>query len=169
MDIERNVTQATQDVNTFLSTGTFTVDPDAIIQRVQAPKATRRDFVAYFSRWKNGKILLGTAYSWFALDIAFYGLGLNSSNVLTVIGFGNPQGTGSIKIYNQLLQISIGNIILAIGGLIPGYYAAFFLIDSWGRKPIQLMSFIILTIIFCVMGKTHFQKLYGASQVFSYL
>jgi len=43
----------------------------------------------HFGQWKNGKILLGTAWSWFALDIAFYGLGLNSSIILNAIGFGS--------------------------------------------------------------------------------
>ena len=46
MDIERNVRQASQDVDTFLTTGTFVVDPDAIVQRANAPRASRRDFIA---------------------------------------------------------------------------------------------------------------------------
>ena len=70
MDIERNINQASQDVDNFLTSGTYYVDPDAAIERVQAPKASRRDFIAYFSRWENGKILLGTAYSLFALDVS---------------------------------------------------------------------------------------------------
>jgi MFS transporter, PHS family, inorganic phosphate transporter len=69
MDIERNVRQASQDIGNVLTTGKFVVDPDAVVQRVQAPKASRRDFRAYFSKWENGKVLLGTAYSWFALDV----------------------------------------------------------------------------------------------------
>jgi len=68
MDIERNIHQAAQDVDTFLTTGTFVVDPDAVVQRAQAPKASRRDFLNYFGKWENGKVLIGTAYSWFALD-----------------------------------------------------------------------------------------------------
>lgn len=70
MDIERNVWQAARDVDSFLTAGTYIVDPDAVIQRVQAPKASREDFSMYFSRWKNLKILLGTSYSWFALDVS---------------------------------------------------------------------------------------------------
>ena len=70
MDIERNVTQAAQDVDNFLTSGTFYVDPDASIERVNAPKASKADFLRYFSRWENGKLLLGTAYSWFALDVS---------------------------------------------------------------------------------------------------
>lgn len=70
MDIERNIQQATSDIDNVLATGKYVVDPDAVIQRVQAPKATRRDFVAHFSKWENAKILIGTSYSWFALDVS---------------------------------------------------------------------------------------------------
>jgi len=152
MDIERNVAQASQDIQNVISTGDFYVDEDAAVQRVKAPKATRKDFMAHFGKWENGKVLLGAAYSWFALDIAFYGLGLNSSIVLTAIGFGTSPQKGSLGVYQSLHNISVGNIILAVGGLIPGYWVAFLFIDSWGRKPIQLMGFIVLTGLFIIMG-----------------
>ncbi|KAI0648947.1 phosphate transporter [Trametes meyenii] len=154
MDVERNVKQAAQDVDNFLTTGSYYVDPDAVVQRVQAPKASRRDFVAYFSQWPNLKLLIGTAYSWFALDIAFYGLGLNSSIILTAIGFGSPDKslTGTAKVYQNLHNITVGNMILSVAGLIPGYWATFLVIDRWGRKPIQLMGFTMLTILFVTMG-----------------
>lgn len=152
MDIERNVQQASTDVDNFLTSGTFVVDPDAVVQRAQAPKASTRDFFAHFGKWENGKVLIGTAWSWFALDIAFYGLGLNSSIVLQTIGFGTPLTKGTQKVYDNLKNICVGNIILAVGGLIPGYYASFLVIDSWGRKPLQLMGFIMLTILFVIMG-----------------
>lgn len=154
MDIERNVHQATSDVNNFLSNGTYHVDPDASIQHVEAPKASWADFRAYFSRWENLKILIGTTWSWFALDIAFYGLGLNSSIILDAIGFGSPSSsiTGTAKVYQNLKNICVGNLILSAAGLIPGYYATLLFIDSWGRKPIQLMGFIVLTITFIIMG-----------------
>ena len=54
--------------------------------------------------------------------------------------------------YQNLKAIAIGNLILSAAGLIPGYYVSFLLIDSWGRKPIQLMGFTILTILFIIMG-----------------
>ncbi|EPT01390.1 hypothetical protein FOMPIDRAFT_1023292 [Fomitopsis schrenkii] len=154
MDIERNVKQAAQDIENVLTTGTYHVDPDAVVQRVQAPKASRRDFFRYFGKWQNGRQLLGCAYSWFALDIAFYGLGLNSSIVLEAIGFGSPTGglKGTQLVYQNLRNICIGNIILSVAGLIPGYWATFLVIDKWGRKPIQLMGFTMLTILFVIMG-----------------
>jgi len=153
MDIERNVQQASDDVDNFLTTGTFYIDPDAVIERVDAPKASRRDFSKHFGQWKNFKILLGCSWSWFALDIAFYGLGLNSSIVLTAIGFNNTgSATGTLKVYNNLKNIAIGNLILSAAGLIPGYWVTFLFVDSWGRKPIQLMGFSVLTVLFVIMG-----------------
>lgn len=164
MDIERNVQQASQDVNTFLTTGTYKVDPDAIVERVKAPKASWADFTHHFGQWKNGKVLLGTAYSWFALDIAFYGLGLNSSIVLTAIGFGSStNGNKQAKAYESLHNVSVGNLILSAGGLIPGYWVSFLFIDSWGRKPIQLMGFTLLTIIFVCMGFGYDKMVHGTA------
>jgi len=152
MDIERNIQQASKDIENVLTTGNSEVDPDAVVQRAHAPKASRDDFSAYFSKWENFKVLLGCAYSWFALDIAFYGLGLNSGIILQAIGFGTPLTKGSLGVYQNLKNICVGNLILSVAGLIPGYWVSFLFIDSWGRKPIQLMGFIMLTILFVIMG-----------------
>ncbi|ODN84401.1 phosphate:H+ symporter [Cryptococcus amylolentus CBS 6039] len=154
MDIERNIKQASQDVDTYLTTGEYVVDPIHNNERAEVPKASWKDFCRHFGKWENGKVLLGTSWSWFALDIAFYGLGLNSSTILTTIGFGSSTtlGTKQENIFQTLYNVAVGNIILAVGGLLPGYYFTFFLIDIWGRKPIQLMGFVLLTIIFVCMG-----------------
>ncbi|KAJ3877204.1 major facilitator superfamily domain-containing protein [Lentinula edodes] len=151
MDIERNIEQATKDIDTILTTA---ANESQVVshQHLDAPVASWADFRAYFGQWKHLKVLIGTAYSWFALDIAFYGLGLNSSIILQAIGFGSAVSTGSRGVYDNLMNVSVGNVILSVAGLIPGYWASFLLIDKWGRKPIQLMGFILLTVLFIVMG-----------------
>jgi PHS family inorganic phosphate transporter-like MFS transporter len=73
---------------------------------------------------------------------------------LQAIGFGPPPSTGVLGIYQNLKNISVGNLILSAAGLIPGYWVCFLFIDSWGRKPIQLMGFIVLTILFVILGKS---------------
>jgi MFS transporter, PHS family, inorganic phosphate transporter len=174
LDVERNFNQAKNDVDALLFSGKFAVDPDMVIQRVEAPTASWKDFFRYFWTWKNGKILLGVAYSWFALDVAFYGLSLNSSIILNAIGFSgtDPQAiTSGTDIYESLRAISIGNIILSAGGLLPGYYATMLFIDSWGRKKIQIMGFTVCIAIFCCMGKfdtfpTHHFSFYHRSILF---
>ncbi len=79
MDVERNVKQASQDIDNVLSSGQFYVDPDAAVQRVRAPKASRRDFFNHFGKWENFKVLFGAAYSWFALDVYRFFLRLDCS------------------------------------------------------------------------------------------
>ena len=74
MDIERNVKQACRNIESVLSAngvepGVWRVDPEASTERTDAPRASFRDFKLYFGRTKNARILFGTAYSWFALDV----------------------------------------------------------------------------------------------------
>jgi PHS family inorganic phosphate transporter-like MFS transporter len=152
LDIERNMRKAVRDVEGAYRGIQSGPDNSLITHKVDVPKASWADFCRHFGMWKNGKVLFGTSWSWFALDIAFYGLGLNSSIILTAIGFGSPHSTGSQKIYDNLNNVSVGNLILAIAGLIPGYWVAFLFIDSWGRKPIQLLGFCVLTCTFVCMG-----------------
>jgi len=75
MDIERNVKQACRNIEAVLSAngvspGVWRVDPQASKERTDGPKSSVRDFIQYFGQWKNARILLGTSYSWFALDVS---------------------------------------------------------------------------------------------------
>lgn len=70
MDIERNVKQAVEDIDRFLTSGTYQHNPDSIIIRVLAPRASWKDFFAYFRIEENWKVLVGCAYSWFAIDVS---------------------------------------------------------------------------------------------------
>jgi len=157
MDIERDVIKATRDIKqggvvrlreVNQSDEDLTMRPKA----TELPKASWADFTHHFGQWKNFKVLFGCAWSWFALDIAFYGLGLNSSIILQAIGFGKSPAKGSLGAWENLNNVCIGNLILSAAGLIPGYWATFLFIDSWGRKPIQFMGFIVLTVLFVIMG-----------------
>ena len=67
MDIERNVHRAAEDIRLVLTDGELEFHPN--LQRAEVPRATWADFRRYFSRWENGKVLFGTAYSWFAIDV----------------------------------------------------------------------------------------------------
>jgi PHS family inorganic phosphate transporter-like MFS transporter len=60
--------------------------------------------------------------------------------------------TGTLGVYESLHNICVGNLIFSAAGLLPGYYASFAVIDFWGRKPIQLMGFSVLTVLFATMG-----------------
>lgn len=153
-DVARDIEKAQEDVKAYMK-GKAEGSPDAQTQlrglqsagALEVPKASWTDFFSFYGKWRNGKILLGTAASWFLLDVAFYGLGLNSSTVLTAIGY----GTGP-NVYTILYNLAVGNCILVCAGAIPGYWVTVATVDTIGRKPIQLAGFIILTILFIVWG-----------------
>ena len=76
MDIDRDVQRARTDIDNVLNhegagLGIYWVDEDAVVQHVQVPTRSRSDFVQYFGRWPNLQLLIGVAYSWFAVDVSF--------------------------------------------------------------------------------------------------
>jgi PHS family inorganic phosphate transporter-like MFS transporter len=154
-DVARDVEKAAADAAAYQQ-GEASGDVDAIT-RIQAkqtaeaeltvPKASWADFYGHYSQWRYGKILLGTAGSWFLLDVAFYGLGLNNSVILQAIGF-----SGKANVYQVLFNNAVGNLILVCAGAIPGYWVTVFTVDVIGRKPIQGGGFLVLTILFCIIG-----------------
>ncbi|ORY81879.1 major facilitator superfamily domain-containing protein [Protomyces lactucae-debilis] len=160
LDVEGDDTVAAKDAVQYVSgkIGAAKLTSEEEVARVRnkndrnptaPPKASFRDFIRHYSQWKNGKVLLGTAGSWFMLDVAFYGLGLNTSIVLNAIGYSAPKNK---FVYDTLYNQGVGNIILSCAGLIPGYWLSVLTIDRFGRKTIQLMGFIILTALFIILG-----------------
>jgi PHS family inorganic phosphate transporter-like MFS transporter len=154
-DVARDSEKAVADVKAYQS-GIAEGKPDevsraAVLQdsraRLDPPKASWRDFWRHYGQWKHGKVLLGTAGSWFFLDVAFYGLGLNNSIILQAIGY-----TGGANVYKIFYNTAIGNLIIVCAGAIPGYWVTVATVDFVGRKPIQLMGFAMLTIIFIIIG-----------------
>ncbi|KAI1107464.1 phosphate permease [Jackrogersella minutella] len=156
-DIGRDVEKAADDVKAYMS-GKSEGHPDDVA-RIQArdaaqtqmtiPKASWSDFFRHYSIPKNGLLLFGTAGSWFCLDVAFYGLSLNNATILNVIGYST---TGAKSTYQVLYNTAIGNLIIVLAGAVPGYWVSVATLDTLGRKTIQMGGFIILTILFIVMG-----------------
>ena len=93
-DVSRDIVKGGSDIKAYVA-GHAGGSPDEITRvrqmaedanQLEIPQASWRDFFTHYTQWKNGKVLLGTAGSWFLLDVAFYGLGLNNSIILTQIG-----------------------------------------------------------------------------------
>ena len=158
-DVSRDVEKASADAQQFTS-GKIGNAPNENVEQLREavpvaaedeeytpPKASWKDFWGHFGQWRHGKILLGTAGSWFLLDIAYYGLGLNNSVILATIGY-----AGQKNVYYNLYNTAVGNIIITCAGAIPGYWVSVLTLDTLGRKPVQIGGFVILTIIFCIIG-----------------
>ncbi|AMD20301.1 HDL443Wp [Eremothecium sinecaudum] len=122
-------------------------DGDVVQRQHVTKKASFRDFCQHFSKWRHMKILIGTAGSWFMLDVAVYGMGLNTAVILQTIGYAS-----SNNVYEKLYNSAVGNLILICAGSLPGYWASVATIDTVGRKPVQIMGFVVLTVLFCIIG-----------------
>lgn len=73
LDVERDARNAAGDAARYTS-GKYGSAKRGNIQYIGdegPPRASWHDFIHYFGQWKNGKVLLGTAGSWFLMDIAF--------------------------------------------------------------------------------------------------
>jgi PHS family inorganic phosphate transporter-like MFS transporter len=187
-DVALDADKASSDIRIFLDAeidleeiGTFleeSTNRRGILSEVQSqlansdnhipPRASWSDFYTYFTQYRNGSVLFATMASWFLLDFAFYGLALNNSIILDVLGY-----SASSNVYKVLLVTSLGNLILVCAGSLPGYLLSVLTMDSLGRKFIQIGGFATLTVIFCIFGfgYKHFDRaallaLYILAQLF---
>ena len=133
------------DGNTLPSSTEVTQQSQLIQQR-----SHMKEFLSYFSYWRNFKVLLGTSSTWFLLDIAFYGLSLNQSIVLSAIGFA-PDSAKTAP-WETLWKQAIGNLIIILLGSLPGYYVTVFTVERLGRKKIQIIGFVMEIILFTIVA-----------------
>lgn len=113
----------------------------------QGRRASLGVFFVYFSEWRHLKTLLGTMSCWFLLDVAFYGVNLNQSVILSEIGFSK----GAYE-YDTLKRNAIGNLIIAVAGYVPGYFFTIFFIEKLGRRWIQIQGFLIVALMFAIIA-----------------
>lgn len=154
-EVAKDIEKADADIKAYMasrSKGDIDEIKQAKMKRVASsalniPSASWPNRVSYFRQWKNAKVLTGTTMSWFFLDLAFYGLGLNNTIILHAIGYASGE-----SLYHQLFNNATGMIILTVAGSLPGYWTAIFTIDTLGRKPLQVGGFMLLTLIFCILG-----------------
>lgn len=122
--------------------------------------------------YRNGKALFGTSSAWFIFDVTFYANGLFSATILTLLGFDENK-----DIHEKVQIVALENVIIALMGL-PGYYCAVYLIDRWGRRRLQQLGFLCMSIVYFIMGiwvnqlihyRNVFVALYGLTFYFSNL
>ncbi len=85
--------------------------------------------------------LVGTAGSWFLMDIAFYGNSVSSPLILKAL---QPHGS-------LLSHTLISLAIFAVAAL-PGYWVAVGLMDRLGRRRIQWQGFLVMALAFAAIA-----------------
>ncbi|GJM84675.1 hypothetical protein PR202_ga00368 [Eleusine coracana subsp. coracana] len=100
-------------------------------------------FSREFAR-RHGMHLIGTASTWFLLDIAFYSQNLFQKDIFTAINWIPKARTMSAL--EEVFRISRAQTLIALCGTVPGYWFTVALIDIVGRFAIQLMGFFMMTV-----------------------
>ncbi|KXJ86028.1 major facilitator superfamily domain-containing protein [Microdochium bolleyi] len=114
----------------------------------EPPKAVQATaFIQYFKQPRHALTLFGCAASWFLVDVAFCGINLNQSVILSDIGY----ASGATP-YEYLLHNAEGNLIIAVAGYVPGYFLTIAFIELLGRKWIQIQGFLVTALMFGILA-----------------
>lgn len=139
-------------------------------EKLELPDAfSRSELVDFFIKQGNIKYLMGTAFCWFLLDFAFYGLGINNPRVIAQIWSSQQSNTisastspiwqnptdGNLPVYETLKQDKIRSIItISVKSLLKSMIIIK-LIDYMPRKAWLVWSFLGMTVLFAVAGGSY--------------
>ncbi|XP_006358452.1 probable inorganic phosphate transporter 1-7 [Solanum tuberosum] len=100
-------------------------------------------FTKQFLR-RHGLHLLGTASTWFLLDIAYYSQNLFQKDIFSAIGW--IPAAKTMNAIEEVQKIARAQTLIALCSTVPGYWFTVFLIDRIGRFTIQLIGFTMMTV-----------------------
>ncbi|XP_004493772.1 inorganic phosphate transporter 1-4-like [Cicer arietinum] len=132
------------------NTAQAAADMSKVLQvEIQAEPKTNEQKKSYglFSKEflsRHGLHLLGTASTWFLLDIAFYSQNLFQKDIFSAVGWIPPAQT--MNALEEVYRIARAQTLIALCSTVPGYWFTVALIDRIGRFAIQLMGFFFMTV-----------------------
>lgn len=139
--VAKNAKQAAADMSKVLQ-----VDIEAEQEKVDRLIRNKNSYGLFskeFAR-RHGLPLLGTASTWFLLDIAFYSQNLFQKDIFTAIGWIPPAKT--MNAIHEVYKIARAQTLIALCSTVPGYWFTVAFIDILGRFFIQVMGFAFMTI-----------------------
>ncbi|XP_048138321.1 inorganic phosphate transporter 1-4-like [Rhodamnia argentea] len=146
--VAKNMKQAAADMSKVLN-----IDMEAEQQNAQKPlpvPAAEDQSVGLYGLFsseflrRHGLHLLGTASTWFLLDIAFYSQNLFQKDIFSAVGWLPPAKT--MNAIEEVYRIARAQTLIALCSTVPGYWFTVALIDRIGRFVIQLMGFFFMTV-----------------------
>ncbi|KAI0541442.1 major facilitator superfamily domain-containing protein [Xylaria digitata] len=123
-----------------------------------------KEHLSQKSRWR---ILLGVMFTWWLLDLAYYGLGLDNPKTISEIWLWQApdpsnnaslgcDGAQDIEIYTMLYGNIVRNIATISSGALPGSIIILLAIDYVPRVTWMAWTFVVLAALFAVNGGTLF-------------
>ncbi|KAL5155171.1 Inorganic phosphate transporter 1-4 [Glycine soja] len=136
--VAKNTKQAAADMSKVLQVE-IQAEPQKEEQKANSYGLFSKDFLS-----RHGLHLLGTASTWFLLDIAFYSQNLFQKDIFSAIGWIPPAKT--MNAIEEVYRIARAQTLIALCSTVPGYWFTVALIDKIGRFAIQLMGFFFMTV-----------------------
>ncbi|KAJ1409431.1 Phosphate permease [Sesbania bispinosa] len=140
--VAKNAKQAAADMSKVLQ-----VEIEAEQDKIQHLEGQgRNDFGLFSTQFlhRHGLHLVGTAVTWFLLDIAYYSQNLFQKDIFSAIGWIAEAKTMSA--IEEVYKIARAQTLIALCSTVPGYWFTVALIDRIGRFAIQLMGFFFMTV-----------------------
>lgn len=141
--VAKNLKQAANDMSKVLQVE-IEAEPEKVTAISEAKGAN--DFGLFTKEFlrRHGLHLLGTASTWFLLDIAFYSQNLFQKDIFSAIGWIPPAQT--MNALEEVYKIARAQTLIALCSTVPGYWFTVAFIDKIGRFAIQLMGFFFMTV-----------------------
>ncbi|KAL4357366.1 hypothetical protein HN51_028666 [Arachis hypogaea] len=140
--VAKNAKQAASDMSKVLE-----VEIEAEQEKIEQQETGGGNDFGLFSREfvkRHGLHLVGTATTWFLLDIAYYSQNLFQKDIFSAIGWIPPAKT--MNAIEEVYKIARAQTLIALCSTVPGYWFTVALIDRVGRFAIQLMGFFFMTV-----------------------
>lgn len=115
--------------------------------KAQTASSLTRFYTTLHLLWENKYLLIGTASTWFLMDVTFYGQSLMNTTVVNS-AVASTTGLNSIGKLRQSLLSTIYVMLIAL----PGYWFAIGFVDKMGRYWMTQMGFLLSMVWFIVLS-----------------
>lgn len=142
--VAKNLKQAANDMSKVLQVE-IEAEPEKIVTVTEGREGIN-DFGLFTKEFlrRHGLHLLGTASTWFLLDIAFYSQNLFQKDIFSAIGW--IPAAQTMNALEEVYKIARAQTLIALCSTVPGYWFTVAFIDRMGRFKIQLMGFFFMTV-----------------------
>ncbi|HTW11469.1 MAG TPA: MFS transporter, partial [Solirubrobacteraceae bacterium] len=135
------------------------------------PESRARARQGMFEGWRNIvtnptllKLAIGTSVCWFMMDFSYYGNTIASPEIIKLL---SPTA--------GLVHSTLITLLIFLLAAAPGYFVAIGLIEKMGRKQIQTLGFLVMALMFGLIGvipsvtqtASEFVVLFGISYFFT--
>jgi PHS family inorganic phosphate transporter-like MFS transporter len=124
-------------------------EEEAKMQKKQRRAAQYGLFTRQFVR-RHGLELMACSVTWFLLDASYYSQNLFQNQIFSAAGWIPP--ASHMSALEETFKNARSQAYIALAGTVPGYWFTVFFVDVWGRRPIQIMGFGMMSVFMYILA-----------------